>query len=404
MTRRMRSASTAALLLTLAGGAAGAAQPALPVSADAASAADVAVAAEARNWIERMNRALATRNYHGVYVHQRGKRRETLRIVHRVQDGKVMERLSSVDGSGRELLRNGPELTCYFPDRQIVIVERRPQEQSFIDGFPGVEARTLENYRIASTVSRSSDGRPTRLVELTPRDQYRYGYRMWIDEKSALPIKTQLCDGDGNVLEQIEFASLALPARIDDALLQPTVSDDGFRWIRHVATPARAPSLTAWQALQLPPGFHMSARADQDLPTPMSHWVFTDGVASVSVFIETNDGDGSAPPQRLGDGAQVGSAAAFSTLSDGRRITAVGEVPQVTVRYIAQSMQTAIAQSSASAAASLPAQGASAASPRGSDSPRLRAPLPSAAEPQRGGVTAPGFASPGARAPARNAP
>ena len=69
-------------------------------------------------WLERMNHALATRNYDGTFFHLRNDKVETLRIVHRVEDGKVAERLVSLDGSGREIIRNDEELTCYLPDQR----------------------------------------------------------------------------------------------------------------------------------------------------------------------------------------------------------------------------------------------------------------------------------------------
>src|SRR5262245_65834800 len=77
---------------------------------------------DARAWLERMNRALATRNYDGTFFHLRNGKVETLRIVHRVEDGKVAERLVSLDGSGREIIRNDQELTCYLPDQKRVLV------------------------------------------------------------------------------------------------------------------------------------------------------------------------------------------------------------------------------------------------------------------------------------------
>jgi sigma-E factor negative regulatory protein RseB len=301
---------------------------------------------DARDWVERMNQALASRNYDGVFVHQQGSRRETLRIIHRVQDGKVSERLVSIDGSGREFVRNGAELVCYFPDRRVAIVEKRPEGTGFIGGLPGFDASAEASYTIEARERTRMQGRATRLITLTPRDEFRYGYRLWIDEKSAMPVKTQLCDARGNVIEQITFASLSLPARIDDELLQPEVATKGFKWLRHdlPATPPGQLGASQWQAQALPPGFRMSVRAEQGgggRRGPVSHLVFTDGLASVSVFIETQTRARVRPgATELAAGAtQLGSAAAYSIVVDGHRVTAVGEVPPETVRVIAQSLQ-----------------------------------------------------------------
>src|SRR3954452_2645220 len=86
----------------------------------------VAIGAEPQEWLERMNKALTSRNYVGVFTHNRGGRVETLRIIHRVRGKDVSERLLSLDGPGREFIREGDELTCYFPDKRQVLVEHRP--------------------------------------------------------------------------------------------------------------------------------------------------------------------------------------------------------------------------------------------------------------------------------------
>jgi sigma-E factor negative regulatory protein RseB len=142
----------------------------------------------------------------------------------------------------------------------------------------------------------------------------------------------------------VVFANLELANRIPDAAFRPDVATDGFQWVRNDATPAVSaglPNLSAlWSALRLPPGFRMTVRSAQLLPgahDPVAHLVFTDGLASVSVFVES----GFAAPadqQTVAGVANVGSASAFTTVIDGHKVTAVGEVPPNTVRFIATSV------------------------------------------------------------------
>src|SRR3984893_8893555 len=108
-----------------------------------AMAVTTAVAAEEpAKWLERMNQALTTRNYDGTFSHWHGGKVEVLRIIHRVQDGAVAERLVSFGGSGREFLRSGAELACYLPDKKPVLVEKRPADESLLGGFPAVNPQT----------------------------------------------------------------------------------------------------------------------------------------------------------------------------------------------------------------------------------------------------------------------
>jgi sigma-E factor negative regulatory protein RseB len=311
----------------------------------ALAAAASTLAQEPRQWLERMNQALTGRNYDGVFSHWQDGRVEMLRIVHRNQNGQVTERLASLDGSGREFIRTGTELTCYLPDKRTVLVESQSGAAgSLLASFPTFDEKSAGFYNIQELLRTRINRRDTRVIAVTPRDEFRYGYRLWIDETTAMPLKTQLCDAHGRIIEQVVFASLTVANHIPDSAFKPEVETDGFQWLRNDPSPvaAGAPNTSAlWSALKLPPGFHMTVRSAQVLPgasDPVAHLVFTDGLASVSVFVESR----SAPmpaDQSVSGVASVGSASAFSTVIDGHKVTAVGEVPPATVRFIASSVK-----------------------------------------------------------------
>jgi sigma-E factor negative regulatory protein RseB len=294
---------------------------------------------EPTQWLARMNDALTSRNYDGTFSHWHGGRVDTLRIIHRVQNGMVSERLVSLDGSGREFIRNGPNLECYLPDRRTVLVEEHAAEAPLVGiRLPAVNEKTETYYNIREIGHTRINRRDTHIIEVAPKDEYRYGYRLWIDGSTAMPVKTELCDAHGNVIEQLEFADLTVKPHIPDSAFKPDVATDGFQWVRNSApqgTP-EPPGTLAWNAMRLPPGFRMTVRSAQVLPgsaAPVDHLVFTDGFASVSVFVEVTQIRATQPsvPQT----ATVGSSSAFSTVVDGHKITAVGEVPPETVQFIA---------------------------------------------------------------------
>lgn len=303
-------------------------------------------------WLGRMNEALATRNYDGVFFHVRDGRVETLRILHGVENGAVRERLVSMDGSGREFVRQGDELICYLPDQRTVLVEPRPGGASLLGALPNATAASAEHYELTQQGRARLMGRDARVIEIKPRDEFRFGYRLWIDEATAMPLKSQLCDSGGRVLEQVVFARLTLPSRISaDAFKLPTAAD-GFRWIR--PEPASAATLAAngqsgsdaestqnlWNVMRLPPGFKMTTRQTQMLPgatQPATHLVFSDGFASVSVFVEAPR---ESSPSASAGGTQMGLSSAYSLRRSGVQITAVGEVPLATVQYFATQMRS----------------------------------------------------------------
>jgi len=293
---------------------------------------------EARQWLERMSEALATRNYEGRFFHLRDSRSEAMRIFHRVDKGKVTERLVSLDGSGREIIRNQTEVIFYLPDRRTVLVEKRTESNTLLAAVPSYNEELEAHYNIERGPFTKALGRRTQVIMVQPRDQFRYGYKLWLDDETAMPLKSQLCDRDGKVIEQILFAELNFRDRIPADSLKPSMTGEGFRWVKQdVQQPQLAASQAGWGAIRLPAGFRLTAWRVQFIagsPVPVQHLVYSDGLASVSVFIEPAD-PRSQPMKGL---AQVGGAFAFSRALDGHQVTAVGEVPPVTVEAIAASV------------------------------------------------------------------
>ncbi len=309
-----------------------------------------------RAWLEKMNEALATRNYDGTFFHLSEGRVETMRIVHRMRAGRVTERLVSLDGSGREFVRNNDELTCYLPDEHTVLVEPRQDRGPFLGSLPQFGTDVDEFYQIEGLADSRVLGRAARVIAVSPKDQFRFGYRLWLDETTAMPLKTQLFDPHGQVIEQILFARLDMRENIADAELAPAVRTEGMRWVRQGPThDSASPALSAYRASELPPGFRLTVSGAQTLggaTVPATHLVYSDGLATVSVFVEAPPDTESAKPSSANDKpipavqapmqglARVGSGFAFSTVVQGHQVTAVGEVPAQTVEFIAHSVKS----------------------------------------------------------------
>jgi sigma-E factor negative regulatory protein RseB len=305
----------------------------------------VAGGLDVRSYIGHMNEALARRNYDGVFVQQIGQRRETWRIIHRMRDGRMTERLISTDGSGREFVRNGSEAVWYFPDRKVVLVEDRARASGYITALYGVDADTEKYYQL-----RSSDqpvrvrGFMARLVTVEPRDSLRYGYRYWIDDKTSMPVRTQLVAATGEVIAEISFISMSLPEVVDEELLKPDVDTTGFRWLRRdpPASPGTVRANFVARQELLPAGFrvktfpNMPVAADRG---PRTRFIISDGLAWVSVFIEGSAVDQPGTVRRSEGLVQMGTTAAYSLSTAGHRITVVGDVPADTVRAIANAIQ-----------------------------------------------------------------
>jgi sigma-E factor negative regulatory protein RseB len=239
-----------------------------------------------------------------------------------------------------------------LPDQHTVLVEPRQDRGPFLGSLPQFGADVNEFYRFESLPNSRVLGRPAHVIMVNPKDQFRFGYRIWLDDNTAMPLKTQLCDSRGQVIEQILFARLDMPENIPDIDLTPAVRTEGMRWVRQGAShDSASPALSGYRATELPPGFRLTVSGEQTLggaTEPATHLVYSDGLATVSVFVEAprepnsgTDDKPRAPAEPPMQGlARVGSGYAFSTMVQGHQVTAVGEVPAQTVETIAHSVRS----------------------------------------------------------------
>lgn len=294
---------------------------------------------DAETLLTRMSRAVNERNYDGVFIYQRGQHNDSMRIIHRFKDGVPQERLVSLSGSAREVIRNGETVTCIFPDNRAVIVEKSRPKELFPSSFQVPLENTAKHYRFGVLGRDRVAGRPTWVVGIYPKNAYRYGYRLWIDDETDLLLKSNIVDGRGRLLEQMMFTQIALPAEISDDSLKAGISGEDFTWYTHEDDSTESPRTkpARWRVKWLPSGFAMRDYARQPISTsrmPVDHMVYSDGLAMVSVFVERLE-DVPAPLEGF---SSMGAVNAYSMVSDSYQVTVVGEVPPITVRQIAASV------------------------------------------------------------------
>lgn len=295
-----------------------------------------ATAQEARDWLERMGHAVEELNYRGTFVHVLGGTTEMLHIVHRNEGDRSGERILSLDGAGREFVRQGDRAQAIFPDRRIVLFETRSDSSPLVSALPSNAAQFAPHYDIALGGSARIADRAAQVLEITPRDEFRYGYKLWLDQETAMPLRSQLVGEQGEIVEQIVFTEIEIPADIPADELEPTIDTAGFTTLRAPESGALGTDIP-WRALDLPVGFTLSVATQSSMAgsdTPVGHLVYSDGLATVSVFIEASVSEADMP-----DGfSTAGSTNAYSQTLGDRKVTAIGEVPPRTVRRIASSL------------------------------------------------------------------
>ena len=296
-----------------------------------------AVGQEARAWLDRMNRAVEDLNYRGTFVHVLDGAPETLHIIHRNEAGRSAERIVSMDGVGREIIRQGDEVQCILPDRRVVLLEVRKDLSPLVSALPNYSDELEPHYEITLGESARVANRATQMLEIKPRDAFRYGYMLWLDYETAMPLRSQLIDERGAPVEQILFTDIDFASAIPASALEATIDTEGFTTLRPPESMPLAAESIPWRAAAVPGGFKLSVATKSSIAGsdyPVEHLVYSDGLATVSVFIEDPN-----TKAEMDDGfANLGSTNAFSLTLRGRKVTAVGEVPRQTVRSIASSL------------------------------------------------------------------
>ena len=302
----------------------------------------VALPSRAEDPFQELGKAVRMTNYSGVMVYSQGERMETLRIVHRYADGMESERLRALSGEPVEFLRNGGSITCIVPrDREVQVDMRK-----FAGLFPALPAEAPQAfrtglYRAVEKGNVTMLGRSCRHVHIQPMDEYRYGYRLWVDAQTGLPLKYQMLTSDGRALEQAMFTEISFPETIDDAELAPTLASEGFVQKKHEPMPERTLQPGAWEASTLPAGFMLMQREVKYMPEAMGeveHLVYSDGLASVSVYVAAGD-SGLEPFMGI---TAMGATHAFGTMLGEHHIGVMGEVPQRTVELIGSGMRRVV--------------------------------------------------------------
>jgi sigma-E factor negative regulatory protein RseB len=296
---------------------------------------------EAYRWLERMWQAVYQLNYEGTFVYLHDNHMESLHLVHSAADGEQRERLRSLNGVSREVVRDNHSIICVLPDSRSVSAELRS------GGLSGGEQAAFDpeqlsvNYDFFLQGKGRIAGRSAKIVVVVPRDDYRYGHRLFLDEESALPLKTELLDSAGEPVSQVMFTSLRINPGIEIGAEdeQPALGQDHYSWVYQ--KPARRMQESGneaadWLFPKLPKGFRLSVHAKRSADNrrqEIDHFVFTDGLATFSVYVE----QGGANNGLIGE-SRMGAINVYGAQHNEYHITAVGEVPLQTVRELAQSV------------------------------------------------------------------
>jgi sigma-E factor negative regulatory protein RseB len=290
-------------------------------------------------WLERLAKASRTLNYEGTFVYRHGEQLDAVHIIHKADQQGEHERIISLNGVAREVIRNNDQVACVIPETKAVVVDKN-LPAARLPSFPDDIKSIARYYDFEFEGYGRVAGRPVRQIMIHPRDNYRYGYRLWLDDAFELLLGSELLDGEGNPIEQVMFTDIRVMENIDEARLKPNIAGKEYKWLidDENTQDSSSTEMPGWRAENVPGGFELKQNVMQRLPEHtgmVNHLLYSDGLASVSVYIE--------PLPRnidvLRGASQMGAVNAFGRVIDDYHVTAVGEVPAGTVKLISSSLQ-----------------------------------------------------------------
>jgi len=302
------------------------------------TAAAASAEKDVHGWLQSMVESVRTLNYRGTFVFLHDNQLESMQIVHTVDAGGEKERLISLNGAAREVVRDDASVMCIAPDARSISISRRGAGGGFravfsmdIDALSAFyDFQLLNRVRVA--------GREAQAVAIVPKDGYRYGYRIYLDAQKALPLKTDMLDDKGSVISQIMFTSIEIDEKVEAATEDNLDGREDYHWVQREPGEVREePDTGAWALGELPQGYRIRLRAQmpagREGPS-VSHFVLTDGLASLSLYIEASGSD-----SVMIGGSRMGAVNAFGRVVEGHQVTAVGAVPALTVEKIAAAVR-----------------------------------------------------------------
>jgi sigma-E factor negative regulatory protein RseB len=288
-------------------------------------------------WLLRVHEASRHRAYTGTFVVSAGGNLASAKIWHVCDGTRQVERVEPLTGVPRATYRRDDQVITLYPQSRVAVVEKRESLGMFPALLKSTDAPIGDFYQFKVLGTERLAGFEADAVALIPKDMWRYAYRVWSEKRSGLVLQLQTVDTHGRVIEQSAFSELQLDAPVKMAQLEQQMDNTAGYRVNRPAIRAVTADTMGWN-LNIPvPGFRAagcfnrtlaSNPAEPDGGLPVMQWIFTDGLATLSVFVESFDGR---RHQQEG-AAELGGATHIVTRKLGEWwATAVGEVPANTL-------------------------------------------------------------------------
>ena len=289
------------------------------------------------DWLDKMDQATKQQNYQGILIIHQDDKLQAIKVKQGVTAGENWQTLESLTGEDQIVFRKNGSVTTIFPSKKLITVASAKtgaeDKGPLHPALPENRDKLKQLYLLELGGEERVANKSTQILHMIPRDKHRYGYTFWLDKQSGLLLKCDLLNNKGRVLEQLMYSDIELLTsaptnRVDESNLSEfkKVTLSNYTDVNS----------KSWYAEKMPAGFVLTRSIKTNQHQPAYHMVFSDGIASVSVFIEPDK----EKQKTLVGQSRMGPVNAYSSFVNDAYVTAIGEVPASTVRMIAKSIQS----------------------------------------------------------------
>jgi sigma-E factor negative regulatory protein RseB len=295
--------------------------------------------------LQQVQSAAKKTSYSGTFVYQQGNQIRTSRITHGFDAEVEIEKLEILDGKPREYIRRNGEVSCFLPESKLIQVEKNLSQEE----FPALLNQNVhllpESYIVKKAQMSRVAGLECQVLSLQPKDNMRYGFRLCVEKNSGLLLGIQTLNPQNDVIEQIAFTQVSI-GDVDKSKLKPSFPNVSQWKTENMTLQANVNS--GWVVKNLPAGFKKTLETRRFIPISAnasgtdanqmkSHQVvqlmFSDGLSTISVFVEPNTGG------RTEGSLQQGAMTIMGKRLGDSWLTVVGEVPNAAIKQVINSIQ-----------------------------------------------------------------
>lgn len=297
--------------------------------------------------LTQMSKSFHSVSYQGTFIYSDGNAHKSIEVVRRVKGADFHEKLTTLTGDRAEIIRTNQGVWCYFPERNAGHYKPTIKEAFSFSRIVASDIAELRKlYKIKLSGQERVAGRWANRVRFSPKDDYRYGVQIWVDDLTGVILRIDMMNLNGKTVDSFAFINLKVES--DDqsnlelaSMSQPVEFGKNYTWKFSVPyTMQISDSESMWDVRMVPDGFKKLNHFRSEVGgMEREQIIFSDLVSSVSLVIQSlNENDPELNKSFVG-GSQLGSVNAYGRLIDNYQITVVGEVPPKTVRVIGESVR-----------------------------------------------------------------